>query len=289
MQQVARIAAESLAPLAEAKPVAVDIPDLAEPAVVTADPDRLQQVLWNLISNAIKFTTPDGRVAVRIRREGAEVVVEVADDGIGIRADFLPHVFDRFRQGDGSNTRRAGGLGIGLAIARQLVELQGGTIAAASAGEGQGATFTVRVPARDDALRIHAAAVPPTTVASLAGICVLVVDDEADIRQLLRHVIEEAGGLPLVADGAAAALDVVRARRPDVVLCDIQMPWRDGYEFLRELRQLPDGDAPAIAFSALARPEDRERALAAGYCAFLAKPMLPAQIVGAIVTALAGA
>ena len=201
--QAARAAAESLAPPAEAKPVAIDIAVPERPAIVTADPDRLQQILWNLLSNAVKFTMPDGRVAVRIRHDGAHVVVDVADDGIGIHPDFLPHVFDRFRQADGSTTRRAGGLGIGLAVAQQLARLQGGVLVAASAGEGQGATFTLTLHGIDTQVTPPDAAGAPDVdlpQVPLAGVIVLVVDDEPDIRTLLSQLLEEAGARVLVAE-----------------------------------------------------------------------------------------
>lgn len=282
--QAARAAAESLAPLAEAKPVAIDIASPSPAVFVRADADRLQQVFWNLLSNAVKFTTPDGRVAVRIRRDGTNVIVEVADDGIGIRPDFLPYVFDRFRQGDGTTTRRAGGLGIGLAVARQLVELQGGTIAAASGGEGQGATFTVTLPTEEAAaVRAAAPAVrADLTAMPLAGLTVLVVDDEEDIRVLLQHLLHDAGAAVLAADGTMAALDLASRHRPDAVLCDLQMPRHDGFDFLRRFREAHGDGTPAIAFSAMAQVEDQQRALAAGYRTFLAKPLPAEEIVAAV-------
>jgi len=282
--QAARAAAESLAPLAEAKPVAIDIASPSPAAFVRADAERLQQVFWNLLSNAVKFTTPDGRVAVRIRREGTNVIVEVADDGIGIRPDFLPYVFDRFRQGDGTTTRRAGGLGIGLAVARQLVELQGGTIAAASGGEGQGATFTVTLPTEEGAAARAAAPAVRADLAAmpLAGLTVLVVDDEEDIRVLLQHLLHDAGAAVIAADGTLAALELASGHRPDAVLCDLQMPRHDGFDFLRRFRETHGDGTPAIAFSAMAQVEDQQRALAAGYRMFLAKPLPAEEIVAAI-------
>lgn len=283
VEQVARAAAESLAPLADAKPVSIDIAVSGPPAIVTADPERLQQVLWNLLSNAVKFTTPDGRIAVRIRHDGDEVVVEVADDGVGIRADFLPYLFERFRQADGSTTRRAGGLGIGLSVSRQLVQLQGGSIAATSAGEGQGATFTLRLPARAGAEQAVAPSAPePVGTATLDGLAVLLIDDDPDIRLLLQHAIESAGGVALMADGTASALAIAHRQLPDVVLCDIQMPREDGYAFLRRFRAEHGERIPALAFSAMAQAADQERALAAGYREFLVKPASPQRLVAAI-------
>lgn len=282
--QAARAAAESLAPLAEAKSVALDVASPSPATLVPADPDRLQQVFWNLLSNAIKFTMPDGRVAVRIRREGASVIVDVADDGIGIPPDFLPHVFDRFRQADGTTTRRAGGLGIGLAVTRQLVELHGGTIAAASAGPGQGATFTLRLPAQSGTVasaEVAGSRCEPART-PLAGVRVLVVDDEADLRVFVEHLLVDAGATTLAADGTAAALDLARRHRLDVVLCDLQMPRHDGFEFLRRFTAEHGTGIPAIAFSAMPQPEDRQRALAAGYRMFLGKPLPPEEIVAAV-------
>ena len=255
------------------------------------DSDRLQQVVWNLLSNAIKFTDRGGRVEVVLQRAGAGAVLSVSDTGIGIPETFLPRVFDRFSQNDASTTRSFGGLGLGLAISKQLVELHGGTIRASSPGEGRGAIFFVELPlaampARGDA----APAVPSTTEASrprsralprLDGVHVFVVDDEADGRELLRRVLEDQAATVTVLSSGEEALVELRRVKPHLIVSDIGMPVMDGYQLMRTFRagEAKGEKIPAVALTAFARAEDRKRALLAGYQAHLAKPFDVAELV----------
>jgi PAS domain S-box-containing protein len=256
------------------------------------DPGRLQQVAWNLLSNAIKFTPRGGQVVARLRPAGDHVELVVQDDGMGIKPEFLPHVFERFRQADSSSTRPHGGLGLGLAIVRHLVELHGGSVGVTSEGEGKGATFTVRLPLRDAPLltetphRMPAAAPLP----QLSGVSVLVVEDEADARELIRTVLEQLGAGVIAASTAEEALAALDGQRLDVLLSDIEMPGMDGYELMRRVRERPadrGGRIPAAALTAYARPEDRAAALRAGYQLHVAKPVQPAALA-AVVSSLAG-
>lgn len=289
----------SARPAADAKGVRLT-KVLGSAGVIQGDPGRLQQIVWNLVVNAIKFTPRDGRVQVTLRRVNSHVEVEVSDTGQGIRPEFLPHVFQRFRQADASSTRKHGGLGLGLAIVKNLAELHGGSVDAASEGEGRGATFTVRLPvamSQSDAPRPAATTVaeveaaPPGLRQLLQGLTVLALDDEPDGRELVQRLLEDAGARVVTAGSAAEALDLLTQGRvaPDVILSDIGMPEQDGYDFMRRVRRL-DGAvamAPAAALTALARVEDRKRALMAGYQAHLAKPVDPAELV-AMVASLAG-
>lgn len=266
---------------------------------VQGDAGRLQQVLWNLLSNAVKFTPRGGRIQVTLARVDSRVEIAVSDTGRGIAPEFLPHLFERFRQADGSTTRRFGGLGLGLSIARNLVELHGGAIEARSDGEGRGATFIVQLPlalARSNAEgggqhpAVPAKGAPVYGSDELRGLVVLVVDDEADSRELLRHVLASAGARVSVAGGALAALDAIASECPDVLVSDIGMPEIDGYELLRRIRQLHPGcggSLPAIALTAFARSEDRVRALRAGFAVHVSKPVEPGEIV-ATVASVAG-
>ncbi|WP_208277550.1 hybrid sensor histidine kinase/response regulator [Massilia oculi] len=264
---------------------------------VRGDLARMQQVMSNLISNAIKFTEPGGVVTVTLRMdgEGSEraVAIDVTDTGAGIAPEFLPYVFDRFRQADSSSARRHGGLGLGLAIARQLVELQGGAISVASRGEGQGATFTLHLPLAAPgavpAARIEPFAGLPLAPPEMAGMTVLVIDDELDSLELVQQVLAASDATILTATGAPEALRLVEARRPDLVISDIGMPLVDGFEMIRRIRSMPDRETagvPAIALTAFSRREDQQRALEAGFDDYLAKPVAPAtllQTVAAIV------
>jgi len=267
---------------------------------VSGDPNRLQQVVWNLLSNAIKFTPKDGKVQVILERVNSHIEISVGDTGIGIRPEFLAHVFERFRQADSSTTRKYGGLGLGLSIVKHLVELHGGTVQAHSLGEGRGTTFTVQLPLAvvqrnaDAQQRLHlrtAKDVPQDyRVANLGGIKVLVVDDENDARELLRRVLTDCGAEVLVAATAADALSLVQRERPQLLLSDIGMPDVDGYELLRQVRALGEaggGKLPAIALTAFARSEDRTRALRAGFLVHVSKPVEPSELV-ATVASVAG-
>jgi len=277
---VVEAALDAVRDAAEAKTIALETEFDAAIGPVRGDPDRLQQVVWNLLANAIKFTPAAGRVTVRTRAAGGEIEITVTDTGQGIDRDFLPFVFDRFRQSD--SARGSGGLGLGLALVRHLTELHGGTVDAHSDGAGKGATFTVRLPlagARDAAV---AAALTRggARFPSLAGVRVLVVDDDEDARQLLALILEQCRADVVTAASAQDALRQLAERVPDVVISDINMPERDGYAFVRELRTR-GGTAPrvpAVALTASARGEDRRRALAAGFDVHVAKPIEPAAL-----------
>ncbi|HZF55229.1 MAG TPA: GAF domain-containing protein [Polyangiaceae bacterium] len=288
--QVVRAAVEVVRPAAEARHIDVEL-SLGEGLVVSGDPDRLQQVVWNLLSNAIKFTPREGRVQVTVRPVGGSVEIAVTDSGRGISPEFLPFVFDRFRQADSSMSRGHGGLGLGLAIVRYLVEMHGGTVEAESAGEGQGATFRVALPVRDQKERVsepgsrRAPQRPavPSPLASVAGLKVLVVDDELDARELLTALLEANGAIVEAAASASDAMAAVDRFEPDVVLSDIGMPGEDGLSFMKRLRAL-GSTVPAVALSAYASADDSKKALLAGFQAHLAKPV----DIGALTNAITG-
>jgi signal transduction histidine kinase len=269
-------AVESHRPAAALSAVELTYTAPPDDRAVTGDAARLQQVVTNLLSNALKFTSEGGRVDVRLEFGPDDARLVVADSGVGIAPDFLPHVFEQFRQADASTTRRQGGLGLGLAIVRRLVELHGGTVVAESEGLGRGATFTVTVPAAAAADEDPEAAAPAP--ARLAGISVLVVDDDADGRAFVVTVLEQLGARVLAAETAGAALALARRERPDILLTDIAMPRLDGYGLLREFRLAMPG-IPAAAVTACVSPEDRARAREAGFAAHLGKPIDPNRLV----------
>ncbi|MET0649551.1 MAG: PAS domain-containing protein [Pyrinomonadaceae bacterium] len=289
-------------PAASARGVGLHVRLEADALTVNGDPDRLQQVVWNLLSNAVKFTPAGGRVEAHVRRAGSQLEVAVSDTGQGIEPEFLPHVFERFRQADMGTTRRHGGLGLGLAIVRHLVELHGGTVEASSEGPGRGSTFTVRLPLRAvrEQEQTPACAEQPARPGAfenmgarltLEGVRVLVVDDEPDARRLLTEVLSRRGAEVLPAASAAEALELLQTWRPHVLLSDIGMPDGDGYELIRRVRELPEergGCTPAAALTAYAGPADRARALSNGYQLHVAKPVEPAELT-AVVASLAGA
>jgi PAS domain S-box-containing protein len=288
---VLRSALEVIAPMAGAK--GVEVLSEIEPGVAfVGDADRLQQVAWNLLSNAIKFTPAGGHVWVTLARAGSQVELHVRDDGAGIPAELQPFVFDRFRQADSSPSRRHGGLGLGLAIVRHLVELHGGTVTVASDGEGKGTTFVVRLPVRavqasEDRTSSPelGSAAPVSTRTSLRGVKVLVCDDDADARELLQVVLTSAGADVRVVTNAADALTAAASFAPAVLVSDIGMPGEDGYELLRRLRErgtAQGGEIPAIALTAYARTSDARRALASGFQVHLAKPIREDDLVGAV-------
>lgn len=260
---------------------------------VLGDPNRLQQVVWNLLSNAVKFTPPEGRVEITLKQVGTEAQIQVKDTGRGIRPEFLPHVFDYFRQEDGTTTRRFGGLGLGLAIVRQLTELHGGTVEAESPGQNLGATFTVSLPLSN----LHPAPTPEAhsteTAADLTHIRILVVDDEADMRELASYILTQAGAEVTTAASAAQAIALLEQSSPDLLLCDIGMPGMDGYSLMREIRKQPAKQGkqlPArgyagpigIALTAYAGEADQQQALAAGFQMHIPKPVEPERLVQAI-------
>jgi CheY-like chemotaxis protein len=253
------------------------------------DATRLQQVIWNLLSNAVKFTPPFGEISIALTAAESRLRLTVTDNGAGIDPEFLPRVFERFSQGDASPSRVHGGLGLGLAIAKQIVELHGGSIAADSAGKGQGATFTVELPQRSGTQPNEADSADrdPGPARNLTGVKVLVVDDESDARQVLTHILADSGATVVTAESGPAALSLVDQQPPHVIVSDIGMPGMDGYELLRRIRGLAgDGAAvPAIALTAYARPKDRLNALRAGYVAHLAKPADPSQLIATVAAA----
>ena len=291
---VLRAAAETLGPAMTAKNIAFESYFDPDTPQIVADPDRLQQIVWNLLSNAIKFTPEGGSVRLSTRRVDSQVEIVVSDSGLGISPDFLPYVFERFRQAEAGSRRRYGGLGLGLAIVRHLVELHGGTVTAESGGENTGATFRVSLPlrpARMDAGAAHAPAIgarPRTDAAHLQGIRALVVDDEEDARELFASILESGGATVLTASSADDAMDLLRSGPVDVLVSDIEMPNEDGYSLLQRANAERDGAAPlpAIAVTAYARTADRRRALEAGFRAHLAKPIEPSDLVAAVAAAV---
>jgi PAS domain S-box-containing protein len=293
--EVVDAAVETARPPADARGVGLRVEALGGggEATVLGDADRLQQVVWNLLTNAIKFSAPGGAVTVTLSSGGGRVTLVVSDRGEGITAEFLPFVFDRFRQADGTTTRRHGGLGLGLSIVKQVVELHGGHVAAASGGPGRGSTFTVSLPCapRDELAPADArAAAAPALGGDLRGLRVLVLDDEPDARALVHRVLEDRGARVRVAASGAEARRHLDRERFDVLVSDIGLPGEDGYELMREVRSRPadrNGGVAAVAVTAYARAEDRVRALAAGYAAHVAKPVDAAELV-AVVAAAAG-
>jgi PAS domain S-box-containing protein len=279
---------DTMAPTAESKGIAI-VRDVARGlGPVAGDPTRLQQIVWNLLSNAIKFTDAGGKVMVSLRRDADAAELVVSDTGTGIKPDFLPFLFDRFRQANASSTRRFGGLGLGLAIVKQLTELHGGKVWAASDGEGKGASFVVRLPlaSADEVARTASAPAGDANVGvaggGLADVTVLLVEDEPDTREMMQRLLAEAGADVVVAADVATALERVRDRRPDLIVSDIGLPGEDGYAFVERLRRMGshDGGAiPAIAVTAFARHEDRTRALRAGFQAHVTKPIDPSELV----------
>ncbi|HWS55612.1 MAG TPA: ATP-binding protein [Pyrinomonadaceae bacterium] len=304
LRSVVEAAMDTVRPAAAAKNIRLAA--LYDPGAgpVMADAGRLQQVVWNLLANAVKFTPLGGEVRVRVSRgAGGHVRLTVTDNGIGIRPDFLPHVFDRFRQGDQSTTRAYGGVGLGLAIVRHLVELHGGTVTAESGGEGRGSTFTIELPALriagdgprgaddGDGVAGEQSAAGGRQPAILSGLRVLVVDDEQDALDLIRVVLEQGGARVTTAADAAAALAEFGASRPDVLVADIGMPGEDGYQLIRRVRALgleEGGSVPAIALTAYASEGDRALALAAGFHLHVPKPVDPAELVRLVAGVAAG-
>ncbi|MDO9020079.1 MAG: hybrid sensor histidine kinase/response regulator [Deltaproteobacteria bacterium] len=284
---VVEAALESARPSAEAKSITVQRTVDPHAGPVFGDPGRLQQVVWNLLANSVKFTPRGGRVEVAVQRAGAQIEVTVRDTGIGISAAFLPHIFERFRQADSTTTRRYGGLGLGLAIVKQLVELHGGTVRAESAGDNRGATFVVSLPLRVAPGRPSSGHYPAvrTNDVSLAGIRVLVVDDDPSAREQVMSVLVDAFAEVWTAASAAEALALLGAHHPDVIVSDIEMPQRDGYALIRDVRARrasEGGRTPAIALSGVARSEDRTRALLAGYQVLAARPIDPLELVATV-------
>jgi len=286
---VVQAAVEVVMPAAEAK--AIEITTAFEPRVpmVNGDAERLQQAVWNLMSNAVKFTERGGHVDVELRHVGDSVALSVRDTGQGIAREFLPYVFDRFRQADASASRRHSGLGLGLALVRQIVELHGGTVSVASAGVNEGTTFEIRLPASSVSRRGSSRQPRSHEPITLKGVSILIVEDNSDGRELLVASLKGYGAQIVAVDSAAAALDVLSndAFVPDVVISDVGLPEVDGYGLIREIRASRDprvSQVPAIAVTAYANPEDRIRALVAGFQAHVAKPVDASMLAAAIRT-----
>jgi signal transduction histidine kinase len=291
--EVIEAALMSVRPAADAKGVTLEVQVEPGLGAIAADPERLQQVVWNLLSNAIKFTPGGGHVALSAGRSASTVFIRVRDDGQGIPPEFLPHLFEPFRQADASTTRRHGGLGLGLAIVRQLVEAHGGTVSVRSDGEGKGTTFTVEIPARAvapdaDPRRAAPLQVEPREAGDgvrLDGVRLLVVDDDDDSRDLITCILQDWGASVTSASSAEEAMRLLQQSRPDVLLSDIGMPDVDGYALLRKVRGMPPeqgGGVPAIALTAYASESDGARARAAGFQAHVTKPIDPDALTAAV-------
>jgi CheY-like chemotaxis protein/two-component sensor histidine kinase len=290
---VIRAAVSSVQPLADAKEMRLQTVLDGSAGPVSGDPSRLQQVVWNLLTNAVKFSPSGGSVKVVLARVNSHLEVSVTDGGQGIKAETLPHVFDLFRVGDHQSSRR-GTLGIGLSLVKQLVELHGGRVHARSGGERQGATFVIELPlavVHDDAVKREHPASPSgaagdgMVLPQLEGVRVLVVDDERDAREMLKRVLEMRGARVVMAADGMQAIDALRRERPEVIVSDVGMPDLDGYEMIRLVRSLPadhGGRTPAIALTAFARSEDRRRAMLAGFQVHIAKPVEAAELIATV-------
>ena len=297
---IVNAAIDSIRPAVDAK--GIRLQTILDPAAgpISGDADRLQQIVWNLLTNAVKFTPKGGRIQVRVQRVDSQVEIVVSDSGVGISKEFLPYVFDRFRQADASTTRIHGGLGLGLSIVHQLVDLHGGSVSVQSEGEGKGATFTIHLPFvgvidnsqdaeseqpahSDDVISLDG-------LPSLHGLKVLVVDDEADTRELIGEVLRECGSEVITSRSAAEALEALQQHKPDILISDLGMPDEDGYSLISKIRALPTergGQIPAAALTAYARAEDRMRVLRSGFQFHLPKPVDSAELV-TVVASLAG-
>ncbi|MGI8545377.1 MAG: PAS domain S-box protein [Aridibacter sp.] len=286
-------ALETIRPAAEAKGITLEVKEDADVSHISGDMNRLQQVLWNLLSNAIKFTPNDGKVTLEIEREKDFVNLHIKDTGVGIKEEFLPFVFDRFRQADASSIRKFGGLGLGLAIVRHITEMHGGTVHVTSEGEGKGSTFTVRLPLvvspDEQSSEVRPSAenigLERDSKLSLDGLLILVVDDEEDTRHLLKQAMTFYGATVITADSAANALVEIQDKNPDVLVSDIGMPEEDGYSLIRKIRNLPDAQqkqTPAIALTAFTRAKDRMQALSSGYQNHVSKPVEPDELITVI-------
>jgi PAS domain S-box-containing protein len=276
-----------------ARQIHVDFSRTPESCPLIADPERLQQVVWNLLSNAIKFTSPGGSVHVALECGSAQATLVVSDTGMGIDPEFLPFLFERFRQGDSSTTRRFGGLGLGLALVRHITELHGGTVAASSPGPGQGTVIKVSFPLRAPLPELEADSAPdsahassaPVSLACLAGLRVLLVEDDTDARELMTAILLDVGARVKSVGSALAALDAFPSFSPQLLVSDIGLPEQDGYSLIRHIRALGDdlgGAIPALAITAYTRPEDRTKALAAGFTTHVGKPVNPADLLTAL-------
>jgi CheY-like chemotaxis protein/nitrogen-specific signal transduction histidine kinase len=295
--KVAEAAAESIGPAAADKGVNFKTTLAPEAGMVSGDPDRLQQAIWNLLSNAVKFTPEGGHVELRLTRVNSQIEIAVSDDGQGITTEFLPHVFDRFRQQDSTTARQHGGLGLGLAIVRHLVELHRGSVRVDSAGEGRGATFTITLPAEaphathsGESLRSSIIGESHAGLPSLTGVRVLLVDDLAEARELITFALVNRGAEVRTAASAAEGFSALGEWRPDVILSDLAMPGEDGYSFIRRVRNLSEesgGKIPAATLTAYAGSKEYLKSLEAGYQAHITKPVEWNELI-IVVASLAG-
>jgi CheY-like chemotaxis protein/two-component sensor histidine kinase len=287
-------AVDTLTPAAQAKQIRVQTKIDPDAAPISGDSDRLQQIVWNLVSNAVKFTPHGGSVDVSVEGGDEHVEIVVRDTGIGIKPELLPHIFERFRQGDSASTRQFGGLGLGLAIVQHLVELHGGSVDAESDGEGLGATFRVRLPrlvvhatlpVTERRVRPRDVLTPAASPGRLADVHVLALDNNPDALALIQEVLELAGARVTTSESGATAIELAKIVRPDVVVADVGLPDINGFDLVRRMRETRDPlvrDTPAIALTAFARATDRVRALESGFSMHLAKPADPAELVAAI-------
>ena len=297
---IVNAAMDSIRPAAEAK--SIRLQTMLDPAAgpISGDADRLQQIVWNLLSNAVKFTPKGGRIQVKVARIDSHVEIVVSDSGVGIGKDFLPYVFDRFRQENASSTRIHGGLGLGLSIVRQLVDLHGGSVSVQSEGEGKGSTFTITLPFigvisnEKEADPVHPSQgeeiISFEGLPSLEGLKVLVVDDEADTRELISEVLKDCGSEVITSRSVEEALEALEQCKPDILISDLGMPDEDGYSLISKIRALPaerGGEIPAAALTAYARAEDRMRVLRSGFQFHLPKPVDSAELI-MVVASLAG-
>lgn len=296
--QIVNAAVDSIRPAAEAKSIRVQTMLDSAVGPISGDADRLQQIVWNLLNNAVKFTPKGGGIKVKVQRIDSHVEVEVSDSGVGITKEFLPYVFDRFRQADASSTRIHGGLGLGLSIVHQLVDLHGGTVAVRSDGKGKGSTFTITLPfvgvvttpQESESGQPANEVITFDGLPSLEGLTVLVVDDEQDTRDLIRQVLEECGSKVITSRSVAEALEAFQQYQPDILISDLGMPDEDGYSLISKIRALPPergGNIPAAALTAYARAEDRMRVLRSGFQFHLPKPVDSAELV-TVIASLAG-
>jgi signal transduction histidine kinase len=300
MRDVIEAALDSVSPAAQAKAIEI-VRNMDDLEPISGDFDRLQQVAWNLLSNAVKFTPREGRVTITLRRQDDDILLRVEDTGIGIPPQFLPYVFDRFSQADGGATRRHGGLGLGMAIVRYLVELHGGTVTVESPGENQGTTFTMALPARlgietedeDEPIPPKTeVAGAPETLPNLDGISVLVVDDDVDSRTFVCQLLQNHGATVTVSDSTSDALLRFKELRPDVIISDIGMPDQDGYALIKRVRSLTSdegGDTPALALTAYVSRQDENAALSAGYHRHVRKPVDVSELITAVAELAANA
>jgi PAS domain S-box-containing protein len=279
-------------PTADAKGIRIETELHNAPAVVSGDPNRIQQVIWNLLSNAVKFTNSGGRVSLTMSQQGSSVEIKVSDTGQGISREFLPYVFDRFRQADSSTTRQHGGLGLGLAIARHLIEIHGGTIRAESEGKGQGSSFTIRFPLLDSRIKttsdLKLETISLGNQQCLSGVHVLVVDDDEDTLEMMTTALTSRKAKVTAVCSAGEAINVIKNHRPDVLVSDIAMPGEDGYGLIAKVRSMDTDSAtaiPAVAITAYAKDEDRQRALDSGFQIYLAKPVELSELISVVARA----